>query len=678
MKNLTNYRTEDLVLKQVDVKADVVVDRVMATNTQYYKNPFDEAINITYVFPINHNAAVCSFIVDINGEKFEAELKEKEEANKIQEEEKIKGNTAAVLENRNSNFLFNIVNVPSGADIIIEIKYIFTLEEKNKIFRLNLPTTIGVKYHNDMDEEIVENRIKPKYESSSSYLYNFDIKMYHVDNIEVKSEHDIKVMEEENYTLVKSSSVIPNRDFVLEYTAEKSNYMLTSKSESGDTYSYVSCLYDKEESFIHNKKYVFIMDNSGSMGGRNLIQAKNALKLCIRNLDETDKFNIVFFNSSFYSIFDDFVDYNDENLKIADDYIDEVRATGGTEISGVLSKYCKYKDATLMLFTDGQVYNVDAVYRVIKDKAEGVRLFSFGIDDSIDVDFINKMAKYGEGRSEFLNTSEEIYEKTINQMMASMQEPYVCKIESSVDVTIKKVFGCDSFSDVVFGNINSLTIDEKQIDIIKVEDNDLYDFLRTLYFKKLIDKNEKDEKECIKNSLLGKVLCPYTSFILVKKNKKGIFAKRDEIVGNMIPYGDEHLFLDNSMLRSCRVTFDCMSVNSVSFMNSSSPKMSMKQKKVDRQKVMDMQREAMNSISYNCNYQSPSTGRMLMCPDEIKRPSSDQTRLLELFMKQKADGSIDGDVDLTREAVELYEKLGKPSTYKMQYKKALKYLKKNK
>ena len=60
---------------------NALVDRIAYTsfNIKYYKNPFDEAINITYVFPINHNAAVCSFVVDINGRKYEAQLKGKKE-----------------------------------------------------------------------------------------------------------------------------------------------------------------------------------------------------------------------------------------------------------------------------------------------------------------------------------------------------------------------------------------------------------------------------------------------------------------------------------------------------------------------------------------------------------------------------------------------------------------------
>ena len=66
----------------------------------------------------------------------------------------------------------------------------------------------------------------------------------------------------------------------------------------------------------------------------------------------------------------------------------------------------------------------------------------------------------------------------------------------------------------------------------------------------------------------------------------------------------------------------------------------------------------------------------------MSRPTSEaeieENELLDLFLRQKTDGSIEGSIEKTLRAVELYKKLGKPKTYKIQYKKALKFLKNNK
>src|SRR5205814_4186375 len=46
------------------------------------------------------------------------------------------------------------------------------------------------------------------------------------------------------------------------------------------------------------RDFVYVIDTTGSMRGKRIIQAKNALKFCLRNLNEGDRFALMNFAST--------------------------------------------------------------------------------------------------------------------------------------------------------------------------------------------------------------------------------------------------------------------------------------------------------------------------------------------------------------------------------------------
>ncbi|MFQ5604124.1 MAG: hypothetical protein ACE5HS_12735 [bacterium] len=55
--------------------------------------------------------------------------------------------------------------------------------------------------------------------------------------------------------------------------------------------------FDLEESEIVNKRIIFVLDRSGSMSGKKIPQAKEALQFSVTNLNPDDLFDIVDFGS---------------------------------------------------------------------------------------------------------------------------------------------------------------------------------------------------------------------------------------------------------------------------------------------------------------------------------------------------------------------------------------------
>ena len=89
---------------------------------------------------------------------------------------------------------------------------------------------------------------------------------------------------------------------------------------------------------LEPQEFIFLIDLSGSMywGDKAITMAKDALKIFLHSLPEGSKFNICGFGSTHFFVFNNSVEYNQDNLshalKIADRMDDHSNCLGGTEI----------------------------------------------------------------------------------------------------------------------------------------------------------------------------------------------------------------------------------------------------------------------------------------------------------------------------------------------------------
>jgi len=66
----------------------------------------------------------------------------------------------------------------------------------------------------------------------------------------------------------------------------------------------VSPKYEVKRTEIVEKDFIFVLDHSGSMAGRKVEQAKEALRYCVQNLNDGDRFNLILFNEDITSLAD--------------------------------------------------------------------------------------------------------------------------------------------------------------------------------------------------------------------------------------------------------------------------------------------------------------------------------------------------------------------------------------
>jgi uncharacterized protein with von Willebrand factor type A (vWA) domain len=153
---------------------------------------------------------------------------------------------------------------------------------------------------------------------------------------------------------------------------------------------------------------IFLVDQSGSMGGSSIAEVRNALQLCLRSMIPGCRFNIVGFGTGFKPLFAESRPYDDATLAEASAYVANLQADrGGTEILPGLrfALESPRHDALfrqVIVLTDGQVTNTDAVLTLANEHAERARVFTFGIGKGASRHLVQGLARVGRGSAEFI------------------------------------------------------------------------------------------------------------------------------------------------------------------------------------------------------------------------------------------------------------------------------------
>lgn len=243
------------------------------------------------------------------------------------------------------------------------------------------------------------------------------------------------------------------------------------------------------------------------------------------------------------------IEYNEENMKKAVKYINNLEPLGGTEILDPIkfALYEKNTDKIILLFTDGQVGNEDEIIKFVEDNVNRSRIFPFGIDTNVNSSFIKQLAKAGNGKAELIQPKEKIDDKII-RTFARIQTPLLEEIK--IDYGNNKVldeireekclFNYEFFN--VFAKIEKLeediqlkgkildkeyiwkinkeSINNTDVDLevlfAKQEMERLEEYIRNTYED---DKIENYKKMIIELSEKYNINSKYTSFITVYERK---------------------------------------------------------------------------------------------------------------------------------------------------------------
>ena len=470
------YTKSGLVpLQGVSISAEVIDVASKVTVVQRYRNDEKKPIEATYCFPLEEGSAVCGFEVRIGDRLFQGEVEEREKAFEKYDEAMTQGDGAYLLDQEKPNiFVASVGNLNPGQEATVSITYVAELSVIDDQIRLMIPTTVSPRYAPADADPIKTDVISPPV--SLHVLYGLSLHVYIRNGAGITDvtspSHKTKVLQTEKdwEVALSDSETRLDRDFILEMrlTEPRAPFVRVQEHENGDRGVMLRLYpeFDQKEGTTPSE-VIFLLDCSGSMDGSSIVHAKRALELCLRTLSEGDQFNIIRFGSRFETLFQTSMDYTDESLEKAVKYVQRIGADlGGTEIYHAMKHilegmpYSNEHKRELIVLTDGEVGNEEAVIGLAGKHRDRVRIFSFGIGYGASESLVRGIARATRGAAEFISPDERIEDKVLRQF-ARLAIPAIVDLRvdwkgmkvKQAPAQIPPIFSGDSFT--IYGLIEA-------------------------------------------------------------------------------------------------------------------------------------------------------------------------------------------------------------------------------
>lgn len=415
-----------LPLEHTDVVAHVSGPLASVSVAQRFGNSFSEPVELTYLFPLPHGAAIVDYELRIGQRVIRAEIKELEEARRTYFTARDQGQRAGLLEQRRPNlFSIDLANVQPGETILATIRYQERLRYDDGCYGFVFPMGITPKYHQDPAEAA---KVDAPVAAAGETIGTVDIGMTvdgggPADDPQSPS-HAVEItrMDERRFGVRLLGEVIPNKDFVLRYRVADTAVRAaayTSISEGGSTV-FITALPPRltDEFEPLPREFVFVIDRSGSMSGEPLLQARNALRSCLRSMGPQDTFNIQAFDNRIEWFSQSANPVVQSAVEQADKWLERLNARGGTDILGAIDSALKVssdpeRQRYIVFLTDGAVSADDEALRRVQRQIGRARLFTFGVGPAVNRSLLTRMAELGHGTAEFLQLNEDIEDAII-------------------------------------------------------------------------------------------------------------------------------------------------------------------------------------------------------------------------------------------------------------------------
>jgi Ca-activated chloride channel family protein len=449
-----------------DVSIDVTGLIVRARVTQRFENPSDLWVEGVYVFPLPTDAGVDRLRMLIGDRFIEGQIKERVEARRIYEEARAAGQRAGLVEQERPNvFTSSVANIGPGETVVVQIEYQEIARLDDGAFSLRFPMVVGPRYSPTPDllqtvaldgrsgfaapdpvpdrdritPPVMHPALEPTDELRLPVSISVDLKAGFALGEVTSLHHPIVVElrdEDRRAALALADGPVPaNRDFVLEWRAAENatpHAAAFTETRADGTYLLAMVLPPAElnaDAPRRPREAIFVIDNSGSMAGASMPQAKAALMMALDRLAPEDAFNVIRFDDTFTQIFPEAVAATPRNVAAAKDYVRRLEANGGTNMLPALiaaladpSPSDQEHVRQVVFLTDGAIGNEDALFAAIDQGLGRSRLFTVGIGSAPNTYFMSRAARLGRGTFTHIGDLREVQERS-EALFAALERP---------------------------------------------------------------------------------------------------------------------------------------------------------------------------------------------------------------------------------------------------------------
>ncbi len=434
--------------------------------TQHFVNPTDAWIEAVYVFPLPENAAVDTLRMVIGDRIIIGEIRERQQAKQIYEQAKAEGKKATLLEQERPNLFTNqIANIGPAETVVIQIEYQQPVRRSAGVFSLRVPTVVAPRYNppplvafNEQAEVVLVGDAVPDRERIEPPVNNPDIHLpvnpltinvrleagFAIGEV-ASSTHDVvsKSLADDRWLVGLAATEFTDRDFEVAWTPKADatpDVGLFSENVGDSDYvlAVITQSIDPAPGPRRPREIIFVIDNSGSMGGASMRQAKAGLRYALGRLMPEDRFNVIRFDDTMDVMFPDAVPATSSNIDRARTLVGALQASGGTEMIPALraamhdarSDDREYLRQVIFL-TDGAIGNEKELLAIIANKRGRSRVFMVGIGSAPNSFLMTRAAELGRGTFTHIDNIHEV-EARMRELFAKLEHPAITDVAASV------------------------------------------------------------------------------------------------------------------------------------------------------------------------------------------------------------------------------------------------------
>lgn len=398
----------------VDVKA-TVEDAVLRVKVEHtVRNDYAVDADAQYLLPVPEGAAVASFAMIVDGKRIKAEVRDKEAARAEFQKLVRQSRNPALLEFLAGEiFRADVGSIPAGATRVMEVVYEQTLSPQRGLFSIQLPLQAAQKTYGQVQRFALDVRLKTSFPLQNLYSPSHEVV---VDRYGKKSAR--VSYEAENLTL--------DRDVQLYFSASPEDLgisLMTHRVTGADGYFLLMVTPPAardDGGDVVARDVSFVVDVSGSMNGGKIRQAQRALNFCVERLNPEDRFELISFSSGVSNLTKGMLEVSKASRKQASGLISGLRARGGTNIHGALSRALSRKESkrphVVVFLTDGKpTEGITDVPRILASVNEanthGARVFVIGIGFNLDVKLLDGLSGKNRGSTLYVKPDQTIDEE---------------------------------------------------------------------------------------------------------------------------------------------------------------------------------------------------------------------------------------------------------------------------
>jgi Ca-activated chloride channel family protein len=542
-----------LTVKYHRVKVEIINQVAKTSIDQVFINNHNRDIEGVFIFPLPERASISEFSMYIGDKKVEGEILDRDKARRVYEDIVRRLKDPALLEYVGRNmFRARVFPIPANGEKRIQLSYTEIIKAEKNLVRYVYPLDTERFSFEPLKEVTISVEINSNIPLSSVYSPSH--------NVSARKEGKGKAR-----VSFEGKNIKPEKDFILYYSLSEEDIGLSFMNYKGPEDNYYLLLaspsYVGKKEKILNKNLIFVLDSSGSMSGKKIKQAKEAVRFIINHLDKKDRFSLVDFDDGVSLFSPELIPANHENIEKALRFVDGVEDSGGTNINDALLQALKMiepgeRPNYILFLTDGLptvgiTVTADILRNISKANELKTRIIVFGVGNDVNTELLDRISSDNRGTSVYVAEDEDLevavsnyYEKISSPLLSDLKidfkgievrdtYPQVMPdlFKGSQLVLIGKYTGQGkvtvALSGMVGKEVKRFTLKDQELD-----KGESYNFLPRLWATRrigyLIEEirlqgaNEELVNEVKKLGLKYGIVTPYTSFIITEKERQSL------------------------------------------------------------------------------------------------------------------------------------------------------------